>query len=142
MRGLLIFLSLSLFACVAPTPEANGYNVELFFDGVPLGTETPVGSPATIIVRRIEQRGANPEAETPIELVSAACDAVCDVTPLHEDGNAITLEATADHPGSTTLRVRVRSLVDGAEWDDGYPLAFRSAPVVSPSPQIVGTLAR
>jgi hypothetical protein len=129
---------LGAVGCVAaPAPEANGYNVQLYFEGVPLGTETLVGDPATIVVRRIEQRPAqctsnsgncDPTSVMPITLVSAKCDDVCEVTPVTTSDGSVTLQAVADRAGSTTLRVRVRSVVDGAEWDDGYPLAFRDAP--------------
>lgn len=128
-------------ACVAaPAPEANGYNVELYFAGVALDEQTDVGEPATVTVRRIEQRAGlcassspscDPTADTPIVLVSAACDALCTVTELPSADGVVTLQATASKAGSTTLRVRVRSAVDGAEWDDGYPLAFR-APEAAP----------
>ncbi len=128
---------LGAVGCVgAPAPEANGYNVQLFFEGVPLGTETVIGAPATIVVRRIEQHTAqcttatcDPTAITPITLVSAKCDDVCEVTPVPTSDGSVTLQAVGDRAGSTTLRVRVRSLVDGAEWEDGFPLAFRAPPV-------------
>ncbi len=124
------------FACaVAPSPEANGYNVELYFQGAALGNALPVGTPALVTVRRIEQQtdlctsqdtGCDPTTDTPITLVSASCDALCTVTavPATASGD-VTLQATASLPGSTTLRVHVRSDVDGSEWDDGYPLTFR-----------------
>src|SRR5947209_18847092 len=36
----LVLASALLMACAAPpAPEANGYDVQLYFDGVPLGTE-------------------------------------------------------------------------------------------------------
>lgn len=134
----LVFAVLGAVGCLAaPAPEANGYNVQLYFEGVPLGTQTLVGDPATIVVRRIEQHTAqcttttgtcDPTAITPIALVSAKCDDVCEITPVTSSDGSVTLRAVADRAGSTTLRVRVRSLVDGAEWDDGYPLAFRDAP--------------
>ena len=134
----LVLAVLGAVGCVAASaPEANGYNVQLYFEGVPLGTQTLVGEPATIVVRRIEQHPAqcttsasscDPTSVTPITLVSAQCDDVCQVAPMTTSDGSIALQAVADHAGSTTLRVRVRSLVDGAEWDDGYPLAFRDAP--------------
>ncbi len=134
----IVLAVLGAVGCVAaPAPEANGYNVQLYFEGVPLGTETLVGDPATIIVRRIEQHPAqctsstgtcDPTSTTPITLVSAKCDDVCQVTPVTTSDGSVTLQAVADRAGSTTLRVRVRSEIDGAEWDDGYPLAFRDAP--------------
>ena len=122
-------------ACVAaPAPEANGYNVQLYFEGAPLGDATAVGTPAVVTVRRLEQRPdlcatstCDPTTETPITLLSAACDTLCTVTPVAGSDGAVTLQATADQAGSTTLRVRVRSVIDGAEWDDAYPLAFRDA---------------
>jgi hypothetical protein len=138
-------LAASAAACVAsPAPEANGYNVELFFAGAPLGDATVVGSPALVTVKRIEQRtdlcsqgsvSCDPTTETPIALVSASCDSLCTVTEVPGSEGAVTLQATATTPGSTTLRVRVRSLLDGAEWDDGYPLAFRAPPrPLAPAP--------
>ena len=127
----------AMVGCVAsPTPEANGYNVQLYFEGAPLGSSVPVNQPAVVTVRRLEQRtdqcsGAtasqcDPTTETPITLLSATCDAVCTVValPTTDGSGAVALQATATEPGSTTLRVRVRSTVDGAEWDDGYPLSF------------------
>jgi hypothetical protein len=136
-RGLGIVAFAATAACVAaPAPEANGYDVQLYFEGAPIGAETLVGTPAVVTVRRLEQRtelcsgtsSCDPTSETPITLVSAACDAVCDVAPITGPDGAVTLQATADSAGSTTLRVRVRSQIDGAEWDDAYPLAFRDAP--------------
>jgi hypothetical protein len=137
MRFTLLLAAAATAACVAaPAPEANGYNVELYFEGAPLGAETPVGEAAIVTVRRIEQRpdrctggttSCDPTAETPIVLLSASCDSLCTVESLPGPDGVVTLSATADHAGSTTLRVRVRSVVDGAEWDDGYPLAFRNA---------------
>ena len=137
LRGFSILALAATAACVAsPAPEANGYNVQLYFEGAPLGQETLVGAPAVVTVRRLEQRpdlcsgsaSCDPTSETPITLVSASCDAVCTVTPVSGPDGAVTLQATAGQAGSTTLRVRVRSQIDGAEWDDGYPLSFRSAP--------------
>ena len=137
LAGLILGI-LGTAACMAtPAPEANGYNVQLFFDGAPLGTETVIGAPATIVVRRLEQHTENctasacdPTAITPIVLVSAKCDDVCEVTPLPANDGSVTLHAVGDRAGSTTLRVRVRSLVDGAEWEDGFPLAFRAPPSI------------
>jgi len=130
----LVVLSVLVVGCAAPpAPEANGYDVQLYFDGVPAGSETLVGAPATISVKRIEQRTdqctsstCDPISEMPIALLSAACDDVCTVAQLpSENDGSVTLAAVAERAGKTTLRVRVRSLVDGAEWEDGYPLAFR-----------------
>jgi hypothetical protein len=136
-------LGFGAMGCVASsTPEANGYNVQLFFDGAPLGTTMEVGDPGIVTVKRIQQRldrcaqsthGCDPTVVTPIVLVSAACDdGVCTVTSQESDAHAgsegvVTLRATGVRPGTTTLRVRVRSVLDGSEWDDGYPLAFRAA---------------
>ena len=128
-----VLLSFLLVGCAAPpAPEANGYDVQLFFDGVPAGAQTLVGSSATIRVKRIEQRtdhcttgACDPISEMPITLISAKCDDVCTVTPVSTNDGSVALAAVADRAGSTTLRVRVRSLLDGAEWEDGYPLAFR-----------------
>lgn len=133
-----ILAVLGAVGCVAaPAPEANGYNVQLYFAGVPLGTETVIGAPATIVVRRLEQHTENctssacdPTAVTPIALVSAKCDDVCEVTPVPASDGSVTLQAVGDRAGSTTLRVRVRSLVDGAEWEDGFPLAFKAPPPI------------
>jgi len=138
-----LLFSLLVLACAAPpAPEANGYDVELFFDGVPAGTATLVGTSATIRVKRIEQRtdqcttsACDPISEMPIALVSAKCDDVCTVAQLPSADGSVSLSAVAEHAGTTTLRVRVRSLVDGAEWEDGYPLAFRDhtiADIASP----------
>jgi len=136
IRALGIAALVACAACVAePAPEANGYNVQLYFEGAPLGQETLVGTPAIVTVRRLEQRAdlctgsatCDPTSETPIILLSATCDSVCTVTPVAGPDGAVTLQASADQPGTTTLRVRVRSQIDGAEWDDGYPLAFREA---------------
>ncbi len=126
-------------ACaVSPVPEANGYSVQLEFGGAPLGGSLVVGSPEIVTVRRIEQRmdrcttnvACDPTTETPIALVSATCDdGVCTVsesTTATSDGS-VALEASGARSGSTTLRVRVRSLLDGSEWDDSYPLTFKSA---------------
>ncbi len=131
-----ILAVLGVVGCVgAPAPEANGYNVQLFFQGVPLGTETVIGDPATVVVRRIEQRteqcttgACDPTTVTPIALVSAKCDDVCTVTPVPTTDGSVALQAVGERAGSTTLRVVVRSLVDGSEWEDGFPLAFRDPP--------------
>jgi hypothetical protein len=140
--------SLLLVGCAAPpVPEANGFETQLYFDGVAAGTQTLVGTPATITVKRIEQRtdqcttsACDPISETPITLLSAKCDDVCTVTQIPSSDGNVTLAATADRAGTTTLHVRVRSLLDGAEWDDGYPLAFRDhtiadlrSPIIVPS---------
>lgn len=139
-RALWMMAFAATAACVAaPAPQANGYDVQLFFEGAPLGEPTMVGTPAVVTVHRLEQRtdlcagsaSCDPTTETPITLVSATCDSVCTVTPVAGADGVVTLQATAAGAGSTTLRVRVRSEVDGAEWDDGYPLAFRAAPATS-----------
>ncbi len=135
MRILGVLTAVFALACVAaPTPEANGYNVQLYFEGAPLGSSTPLDQAAVVTVRRLEQRTdqcsgttgstCDPTTETPITLLSATCDAVCNVVAIPSTDGSIALQATASQPGSTTLRVRVRSTVDGAEWDDGYPLSF------------------
>src|SRR5450755_2120415 len=83
MRRFLIFAPLMMACAVSPVPEANGYNVQLQFDGAPLGGSLVVGSPEIVTVRRIEQRtdrctttniACDPTTETPIALVSATCD--------------------------------------------------------------------
>ena len=48
----------------------------------------------------------------------------------------MTLSAVADRAGKTTLHVRVRSLLDGAEWEDRYPLAFRDRTITEYAPWI------
>jgi hypothetical protein len=134
----LILAVLGAVGCVAaPAPEANGYNVQLYFQGVPLGTETVVGDPATVVVRRIEERtdqctsgSCDPTTVMPITLVSAKCDDVCTVTPIPTTDGSVALQAVGERAGSTTLQVVVRSLVDGSEWQDGFPLAFRDPPSV------------
>jgi len=143
MRSL-VLLSFLVVGCVAqPAPEANGYDVQLYFDGVPAGSETLVGTPATISVRRIEQRTdqcttstCDPISQMPIALLSATCDDVCTVTQLPSQDGSVTLAAVAERAGKTTLRVRVRSLVDGAEWEDAYPLAFRDGTITDYTSQI------
>ena len=150
MRFLALF-SLLVVACAAPpAPEANGFDTQLYFDGVPAGAQTLVGTSATIRVKRIEQRtdqcttnACDPISEMPITLLSANCDDVCTVTQIPAQDGSVTLSAVADRAGKTTLRVRVRSLLDGAEWEDGYPLAFRNhtvADIASPIvvPNVVG----
>ena len=140
--------SLLIVGCAAPpAPEANGYEVQLYFDGVPAGAQTLVGTSANIRVKRIEQRTdqcttgvCDPISEMPITLVSAKCDDVCTVTQLPSSDGSVSLAAVADRAGQTTLHVHVRSLLDGAEWEDGYPLAFRdhtiadlASPIVVPN---------
>jgi hypothetical protein len=133
MRFLVLGSLLAVGCAAPPAPEANGYDVQLYFDGVAAGTQTLVNTPATIIVKRIEQRtdqcttaSCDPISEMPITLLSAKCDDVCTVSQIPSQDGSVTLAAVADRAGKTTLRVRVRSLLDGAEWEDGYPLAFRA----------------
>jgi hypothetical protein len=132
MRSLVLCSFLVVGCAAPPAPEANGYDVQLYFDGVPAGEQTLVGTSATISVKRIEQRtdqcttgACDPISEMPIALLSAKCDDFCTVTQLPSQDGSVALAATADRAGMTTLHVRVRSLLDGAEWEDGYPLAFR-----------------
>lgn len=132
---LAVFLGACLLGCAAaPVPEANGYNVELFFEGVPVGTPIAIGKPAEVTVHRIEQQtdrctsddsACDPTTETPIVLISAACDAPCVVTPSATDDGSVALRTSSATAGATTLHVSVRSAIDGSEWDDSYPLAFR-----------------
>jgi hypothetical protein len=143
MRSLVLFSFLLVGCAAPPAPEANGYDVQLYFDGVPAGTATLVNTPATINVRRIEQRtdqcttsACDPISEMPIALLSASCDDVCTVTQVPSQDGSVTLSAVANRAGSTTLRVRVRSLIDGAEWEDGYPLAFRNHTVADFGPPL------
>ena len=133
-------------ACVASsTPDANGYDVQLYFDGVPLGSALPIGEPGLVTVRRIQRQAGrctqsagacDPTTVTPIVLVSASCDDDrCVVTPQPAgDSGVVALQATGVAAGTTTLRVRVRSTLDGSEWDDGYPLAFRPAAPLAQAP--------
>jgi hypothetical protein len=130
LQRALVALAISVIACSSPVPEANGYDVQLYFD---VGTTLPVGKPEVVSVRRIEQRpeqcatndgSCDPMAETPITLINASCDSLCTVTPASSNG-VVTLEITAESSGNTTLHVSVRSDVDGSEWDDAYPLTFR-----------------
>ncbi len=144
-----VLFSFLLVGCAAPpAPEANGYDVQLYFEGVAAGTQTLVGTPATLRVKRIEQRTdecttaeCDPISEEPITLVSAKCDDVCTVTELPSPDGSVALGAVADRAGTTTLRVHVRSLIDGAEWEDGYPLAFRNHTVADlESPMLVANV--
>lgn len=127
-------------ACVAnATPDANGYNVELYFDGAPLGSALPVGDPGLVTVKRLETQtgrcaqsttgSCDPTTLTPIVLVTASCDSnLCVIAPqTSAEPGVVALQATGVAAGTTTLRVRVRSTIDGSEWDDGYPLAFRAS---------------
>ena len=147
MRFSVLFSFLVIGCAAPPAPEANGYDVQLYFDGVPAGTETLVGNEATIRVQRIEQRtdactttNCDPISDTPIALVSATCDDVCTVAEIPSQDGSVMLSATANRAGNATLHVRVRSLIDGAEWQDAYPLAFRDrsfAVVRRPVPNLV-----
>lgn len=135
MRILLLFASVALAACTAsPAPEANGYDVQLFFEGAPLGTSIPVGTPQQLTVHRIQQQtdrctqaqgACDPTSETPIVLVSASCDSLCTVTGEQGEDGAVALRTVGQASGNTTLHVTVRSELDGSEWQDAYPLAFR-----------------
>ena len=79
-------------ACVAnSTPDANGYNVQLYFDGAPLGSAMAVGEPGVVTVKRLQTEAGrcaqstgscDPTTVTPIVLLSAGCDDdLCVVTP-------------------------------------------------------------
>jgi hypothetical protein len=123
--------AIALTACSGvPTPDANGYDVQLYFD---VGTTLALGEPQTVTVQRIEQRPdrcdmsdirCDPTMHTPITLINAACSSLCTVSPVATSG-VIRLDLTAETAGETTLHVSVRSDVDGSEWDDAYPLVFR-----------------
>lgn len=116
--------------CAAdPAPQANGYNVELWFEAPPGGLV--VGAPEPITVKRIESlytrcqsdTVCDPRATAPIELVSAACDDdACTVTGSATDDGALVLQAVGVKEGPTTLRVHVRQLATGAELEDAYPI--------------------
>jgi hypothetical protein len=132
MRAVLSIISaVVVMGCAAsPAPDANGYNVQLYFD---VGTTLVVGEPSMVTVQRIEQRteqctstdsSCDPTAQTPITLISASCASLCTVSPVVTNG-MITLDITGKTVGTTTLNVSVRSDVDGSEWDDAYPLTFR-----------------
>lgn len=123
----------SLAACAAePSPQANGFNVELWFEAP---TGLTVGTPSEVTVQRIqlqytrcaESEGpCDPRAPLPLTLVSAACDeggCLTEVSP-SSDGS-IVLTTTGTREGSTTLRVKARS-EDGTVFEDAYPLTFRA----------------
>ena len=125
----------SLAACAAePSPQANGFNVELWFEAP--GALT-VGTPSDVTVQRIQLQYArcaeskgncDPRAALPLTLVSAACDdAACltDVSPTN--GGSLVLTTPGTREGSTTLRVKVRC-EDGQVYEDAYPLTFRALP--------------
>ena len=138
--------AMGLMACVADsTPDANGYNVQLYFDGAPLGSAMAVGEPGLVTVKRIQTEAGrctqsagscDPTTLTPIVLISAGCDdGLCVVTPQPAgEPGVVALQATGVAAGTTTLRVRVRSTLDGSEWDDGYPLAFRATVSMAQAP--------
>ena len=134
MRFPLLIAPLVIACAATPVPEANGYDVQLYFEGVPVGMTTAVGQPAELTVHRLEQQpdrcasaesGCDPTAETPIAFVAASCDALCMVTPSTPADGYVSLQAVATQAGSTTLHVTVRSQIDGSEWSDAYPLTFR-----------------
>ncbi len=146
-------LTLAAFAvigstgCVAnSTTEANGYNVQLYFQGDALSAPLTVGETGEITVKRIElqagrctssSQGCDPTTVTPIVLVSASCDQdLCAITPQSSDSGVVTLQTTGVAPGNTTLHVVVRSTIDGSEWEDGYPLGFRPARTLLDTPAV------
>ncbi len=129
-----IALGALLAACAAdPAPQANGFNVELWFDAPSGGLV--VGTSKEVLVQRIEAQysrcsGAvtvcDPNAPEPIELLSAACeDAACVVDHASTREGALVLETTGMKEGSTTLRVKVRNVASGAVLEDAYPLVIQ-----------------
>ena len=126
-------LAAVLAACAAePSPQANGFNVELWFEAP---SSLTVGTPSEVTVQRIqlqyrrcaESKGqCDPRAPLPLTLVSAACDeggCTTEVSP-SSDGS-IVLTTTGTREGSTTLHVKARS-EDGTVYEDAYPLTFRA----------------
>lgn len=126
--------SLSLAACAAePSPQANGFNVELWFEAP--GSLT-VGTPADVVVQRIqlqysrctESKGAcDPRAAMPLTLLSAACDddaCTTQAAATSKDGTLV-VTTTGAREGATTLRVKARG-EDGQVYEDAYPLTFRA----------------
>ena len=123
----------SLAACAAePSPQANGFNVELWFEAPSTLT---VGTPSEVTVQRIQlQYGrcaqskgqCDPRAAMPLTLVSATCDDDACVTTVSPSTDAsLVLTTTGTREGSTTLRVKART-EDGQVYEDAYPLTFRA----------------
>lgn len=127
-------LGLLLGGCAAdPAPQANGFNVELWFDA-PAGGLV-VGATKEVKVQRIEAQysrceGAStvcdPRAAAPITLVSAACDDdACTVDASSTRDGALILETTGTKEGPTTLRVRVKNVATGELLEDAYPIVVQ-----------------
>lgn len=131
--GLVSLVCLSVAACAAePSPQANGFNVELWFEA-PAGLT--VDKPIDVTVQRIqlqyarciEARGqCDPHAALPLTLVSAACDdGACVTVAAPSEGGTLVLTTTGVREGSTTLRVKAQT-EDGQVYEDAYPLTFRA----------------
>jgi hypothetical protein len=152
-RAFLPALSLAALAalgagCAAdPAPQANGYNVELWFEAPSGGLV--VGAPAAVTVKRIESSYArcqggdavcDPRTTAPIQFVSAACDRdACRVERTESLDGALVLDAVGLAEGPTTLRVRVKELASGTELEDAYPIVVHLPP---PSPVRFGPISR
>lgn len=128
--------TLALFSggCVSdPAPQANGFNVELWFEAPSGGLV--VGAPKEVTVQRLEARytqcsGADSvcdvRAAEPIALVSAACDdGACTVTTSTTRDGALVLETVGVVEGPTTLRVKVKDVATGDVLEDAYPLVIQ-----------------
>ena len=149
MRPLTSFAALALLSLAAcagePSPQANGFNVELWFEAP--GSLT-VGTPSDVTVQRIqlqysrctESKGqCDPHASLPLTLVSAACDDdACTAEASPSKDGAIVLTTTGAREGSTTLRVKAAT-EDGQVFEDAYPLTFRA--VEGPVKQLVAPLS-
>lgn len=137
MRALTSFAVLSLLALAAcaaePSPQANGFNVELWFEAP--GRLT-VGTPSDVKVARIQleyshcagaETRCDPRSSMPLTLVSAACDDdACTTEVMPSPDGSIVLATTGIRAGSATLRVKAQS-ADGQPFEDSYPLTFRAA---------------
>lgn len=121
--------------CAAdPTPQANGFNVELWFDAPSTGIV--VGTREAVSVKRIQTQYArcvgatascDPNAPTPIDFIAAACDdeaCTVDRAEAQSDGGLV-LAIVGKKEGPTTLRVRVKDRETGAEIDDAYPIVVQ-----------------
>lgn len=136
MSRSLLFVALGalLGGCAAdPAPQANGFNVELWFDA-PAGGLV-VGTTKEVKVQRIEARYTrcvgsstvcDPRAAEPISLVSAACDDdACTVDASSVRDGALLLQTTGTKEGPTTLRVRVKNVATGEILEDAYPIVVQ-----------------
>lgn len=139
MQRSLLFAPLALAGallggCAAdPAPQANGFNVELWFDA-PAGGLV-VGTAKEVKVQRIEANYArcqssstvcDPRAPEPISLVSAACDDdACTVDASSSRDGAVILQTTGTKEGPTTLRVSVKDVATGEVFEDAFPIVVQ-----------------